>query len=74
MKYIVSGHAFVPVKVILEIEATRPDMAMHRANNLLKQGVQKYIQSGSEDYGAAWGFDATDAILPIPSKERAERK
>jgi hypothetical protein len=59
--YRVTGFAFVPVKVAIDISAETPDAAMVKANRLLRKGISKYIVVGSEDYGAAFNFDATSA-------------
>ena len=60
-RFVVTGHTFVPNKVRIEIEAESAEAAMKVANQRLKTGIQKYIVAGSEDEGAAFGFDATDA-------------
>lgn len=60
-RFVVSGHAFVPVKVRIEIEAADADAAMRAANRKLKTKIRDHIVAGSDDEGAAWGFDATDA-------------
>lgn len=59
--FVVTGHAFVPVKVSCEVEATDADAAMKAANRKLKRRIRGYIVPGSEDEGAAFGFDATNA-------------
>lgn len=61
MKFMVTGHAFVPVKVQIEVEADSSESAMHYANMKLIRGIQPHIVSGSEDYGAAFRFDAYSA-------------
>lgn len=62
-RYVVFGHAFVPVRVKIEIEAVDANSAMKAANRKLKTGIRDHIVAGSEDEGAAWGFDATEATL-----------
>lgn len=60
-QFTVTGHAFVPVKVRIVIEARSADQAMKQANKKLKKGIREHIVAGTEDECAAWGFDATDA-------------
>lgn len=60
-KFTVTGHAFVPVKVMIVMEAASPEEAMKKANEKLKTGITKHIVAGTDDEGAAWGFDALDA-------------
>lgn len=62
-RYEVTGWAFVPTKVKIELQAHNADSAMKLANKKLKSGIQDFIVIGSEDYGAAFGFDATNAEL-----------
>jgi hypothetical protein len=59
--FLVYGHAFVPMKVQIKIEADPPEAAMKAANKKLKTKIRDYLIPGSEDDGAAFGFDATDA-------------
>lgn len=61
-RFLVCGHAFVPVKVQIEIEAADAAAAMMAANKKLKTKIRDHIVAGSDDEGAAWGFDATDAM------------
>jgi hypothetical protein len=60
-KFTVTGHAFVPVKVKIVMEAASPEEAMKAANKKLKTGIRDHVVAGTDDDGAAWGFDAFDA-------------
>jgi hypothetical protein len=61
-RYLVTGHVFVPNKAKIEIEADSAEAALKLANKRLKKGgIRQYIVPGSEDEGAAFGFDALDA-------------
>lgn len=60
-RFVVSGHAFVPVRVRIEIEAADANAAMKAANQKLKTQIRGYIVPGSDDEGAAWGFNAFNA-------------
>ena len=60
--YTVSGYAFVPVKVKFRVGADSPEQAMKLTNkNFKKSSCTNGIVIGSEDYGAVWGFEATEA-------------
>jgi hypothetical protein len=64
MRFNVIGHAFIPVKVRIEIEAKTREEAMTKANRKLKRGgIREYIVAGSEDEGATFDFDAFDAEM-----------
>lgn len=63
----VTGHAFVPNRFRIRVQAKDADAAMRKANRLMKQSMRSgEIITGTEDEGAAFGFDALDAT---PVKE-----
>lgn len=49
------------MKVEIDIEAMSEGEAMKLANEKLKTGIREYLIAGSEDEGAAFGFDACEA-------------
>jgi hypothetical protein len=70
--YIARGHAFVPVEVKIEVQATSRTLAILEPNKALSDkrpyvhgeprlSLKDYIVGNSEDEGAAFGFDAIDA-------------
>ena len=68
-QFSVRGHAFVPVEAVVLIEAPDADQAIKRANKKLKKRCCDNITIGSEDYGAAWGFDALEATEVVPTEK-----
>jgi hypothetical protein len=62
-EFYVKGIAFVPVQVRIKVFATGAEEAIKKANKQLKNHCRDNIVPGSEDFGAAWGFEATDAVL-----------
>jgi len=63
----VTGTAFVPVKVRVTVQAETIDEAMDKANaQFKKSSCREHVVTGSEDYGATFGFDALDAAETKP--------
>lgn len=56
-RYKVTGHALVPVEVVMMISAASASQAIATASNDFKCDPEKYIISGSGDMRSAYDFE-----------------